>query len=109
MSTDAGCTHDGSNGSMPIRPEAIAARMSRSDRTTSAKYDRRARCVGAGEREHESAKRRPRPHEVLRAVQSRAAPSPPDLDRVRAGGDGHTDIRWRISDDRAFARRDVQS
>src|SRR4051812_650404 len=94
---------------MPIRPEAIAARISRSDRTTSAKYDRRARCAGAGELEHDAAKRRPRPHEMLRALQSRAAPSPPDLDRVRAGGDGHADVSRRISDDRAFARRDVQS
>src|SRR5438132_6090727 len=37
MSTEAGCTHFGSNGSIPIRPAAIAARMSRSERTTGAR------------------------------------------------------------------------
>src|SRR2546427_6879242 len=40
MSTDAGCTQRGSNGSMPTRPPAIAARISRSDRTTEASMER---------------------------------------------------------------------
>src|SRR5438477_1072276 len=38
MSTEAGCTHFSSNGSMPMRPAAIALRMSRSERTTSSQY-----------------------------------------------------------------------
>src|SRR6267378_2953648 len=38
MSIDAGCTHFGSNGSIPMRPASIAARMSRSERTTTTEY-----------------------------------------------------------------------
>src|SRR3989442_4733871 len=40
MSTEAGWTHFGSNGSIPIRPASIAARMSRSERTTATRVRR---------------------------------------------------------------------
>ena len=48
MSTEAGWTHLGSNGSIPIRPASIAARMSRSERTTAIEYAG----VRSSQREH---------------------------------------------------------
>src|SRR5438477_10323816 len=38
ISIEAGWTHFGSNGSIPMRPASIAARMSRSERTTATEY-----------------------------------------------------------------------
>src|SRR5205807_6465767 len=51
MSTDAGCTQRSSNGSMSMRPSAIAARISRSDRTTGSEYGRRRGLAAAAARD----------------------------------------------------------
>src|SRR3981081_4409720 len=98
MSTLAGCTHDGSKGSRPMRPDATAARMSRSESTTTAKYGLGA----AGEREHAFAQIRPRRDDVVRSVDAFAREAPQHLDRARAGGLPHRDIPVGIADDDAL-------
>src|SRR5881628_1859321 len=105
MSTDAGCTHVGSNGSMPIRPDAMAARMSRSDRTTTAKYGLR----GARHREHGAPQLWPRAHEQVRVRQLRLREAPGDLDRAHSRGARHIDVRWRVADDNAVVGPHAQS
>src|SRR5437762_1262446 len=61
MSTDAGCTHFGSNGSIPMRPVSIAARMSRSESTTTPEYGG----LGPAQREHGGAQLAPGAHALL--------------------------------------------
>src|SRR6266571_1134881 len=102
MSTDAGCTQLGSNGSRPMRPDEMAARMSRSDRTTTAKYG----VARAGEREHDAPQLGPRAHEAFRAGQTRLRETPRDLHAARAGRPRHVDVRACIADDDAFGGRD---
>src|SRR5712692_4832043 len=100
MSTLAGCTHDGSKGSMPMRPDAIAARMSRSESTTVAKYG-----VGAArEREDALAQIRPRGDHIVGPIDPLAREAPQDLDGARARGPPHRDVRARVTDDDALLR-----
>src|SRR6266542_2377999 len=100
MSTLAGCTQDGSKGSMPMRPDAIAARMSRSESTTAAKYG----VAAAREREDRLAQFRPCTDDMVGALDASAREPPEDLDRARPGGPSHRDVRVRIADDDAFVR-----
>src|SRR5258706_3832959 len=96
----AGCTQDGSNGSMPMRPDAIAARMSRSESTTAAKYG-----VGtAREREHGLAQLRPCRDDVVRTIDAFAGEPPEDLDRARARRVPHRDVGIRVAHDHALLR-----
>src|SRR5688572_1004502 len=100
MSMLAGCTPAGSKGSMPMRPDAIAARMSRSESTTAAKYG-----VGAArEREDLRTEISPRADDIVGTVDALAREAPQDLDRVRACGLAHRDVRVRVADDDAFLR-----
>src|SRR5688500_1243410 len=98
MSMLAGCTPAGSKGSMPMRPDAIAARMSRSESTTAAKYG----VGGAREREDLRTQIRPRADDIVGAVDALAREAPQDLDRVRARGPPHRDVRVRVADDDTF-------
>src|SRR6185503_3563666 len=100
MSIDAGCTHLGSNGSMPIRPASIAARMSRSERTTTTEYAG----LPVREREHRAAKLGPRPHALLGIRKRRRRVAPQDLDGVRARGATHRDVRRTVADDDGLLR-----
>src|SRR6185503_3200703 len=100
MSMLAGCTQDGSKGSMPMRPDAIAARMSRSESTTAAKYA----VAAARQREDRLAQLRPRRDDVIRAIDTFAREAPEHLDRVRARGFAHRDVRVGVADDDALAR-----
>src|ERR1700687_3286244 len=100
MSSDAGWMQPGSNGSVPMRPPSMAARMSRSDRTTTAKYAVRT----TREREDHATKLGPRAHDVIRTVEPCGRPAPRDLDRARPGGDGHADGGRRVSDHDALLR-----
>src|SRR6185503_2988048 len=100
MSMLAGCTQDGSKGSMPMRPDAIAARMSRSESTTAAKYG----LAAAREREDLLAQLRPRGDDVVRALDASAREAPEHLDRPRARGLSHRDVRVRVPNDHALAR-----
>src|SRR6266850_4890186 len=102
ISTDAGCTQVRSNGSMPMRPAAMAARMSRSDRTTTAKYG----LVAPREREHGATQLGPRAHHVLRAGKKLLRETPCHLQGARAGRASHFDVRRRVSNDDALRRRD---
>src|SRR3982074_2303671 len=105
MSTLVGCTHDGSKGSRPMRPDATAARMSRSESTTTAKYG-----LGAARaREHAFAQIRPRRDDVVRSVDAFAREAPQHLDRARAGGLPHRDIRVGIADDDALGRHAAET
>src|SRR5438309_10807984 len=105
MSTLAGWTQDGSKGSMPIRPDAIAARMSRSESTTVAKYG-----LGSSrEREDGFAQVGPGGDHVVGAVDPLAREAPQDLDRARARCLSHRDVRVRVSDDDALLRRAAQA
>src|SRR5688572_23281297 len=100
MSMLAGCTPAGSKGSMPMRPDAIAARMSRSESTTAAKY-------GVGEaREREDGRPQivPRADDIVGAVDAIAREAPQDLDGVRAGGLAHPDVGIRVADHHALLR-----
>src|SRR5216684_387998 len=101
ISIDAGCTQLGSNGSIPMRPDATAARISRSDRTTTAKYG----LVTTGEIEHGTTELGPRAHEPLRTGKLRLREAPRDLHRARARRARHVDVRGRVADDHAFGRR----
>src|SRR5688500_18511108 len=94
----AGCTPAGSKGSMPMRPDAIAARMSRSESTTAAKYG-----VGAArEREDLRTQIRPRADNIVGTVDSFARAPPQDLDRLRASRLPHRDVGVRVADDDTF-------
>src|SRR2546429_82871 len=104
MSTLAGCTHAGSNGSMPIRPDTTAARMSRSDRTTTLEYGG----VGTRKREHGAAKLGPRAHHDVRATQTFSRITPGHLHRTHARGAGHLDVGRRIADHDTGARRHAE-
>src|SRR5687768_7070516 len=90
----AGCTPAGSKGSIPMRPETIAARMSRSESTTAAKYG-----VGAArEVENGRAQIRPRADDVVRAERGLARETPENLNRVCARGPAHRDVGVRVAD-----------
>src|SRR5919197_6484553 len=98
MSTEAGCTHLGSKGSMPIRPASIAARMSRSESTTATEYAAlRAPQFADGDAEFT-----PGAHAPLGVGQGHAREAPEHLDRVRARGPSHRDIRRAVADDHGF-------
>src|SRR5688500_11078855 len=100
MSMLAGCTPAGSKGSMPMRPDAIAARMSRSESTTAAKYG-----VGAPrERKDRGAQIPPRRDDIVRAQRGLAGETPEDLDRVRARRSAHSDVGIRVADHDALRR-----
>src|SRR5439155_23550292 len=75
ISIGAGRTHFGSNGPIPMRPAAIAARMSRSERTTATEY--------AGlrpyQRAHGVAELAPGAHAPIGVRQRRAREPPKDL------------------------------
>src|SRR4029079_19554849 len=96
----AGCTQAGSKGSMPMRPEAIAARISRSESTTAAKYG----VAAAREREDRVAQLRPPGDDVISSVNAFTREAPEHLDRVRARGLSHRDVCVRVPDDHTFAR-----
>src|SRR5437773_2268817 len=94
LSIEAGWTHFGSNGSIPMRPASIAARMSRSERTTATEY--------AGlrpyQRAHGVAELAPGAHAPIGVRQRRAREPPKDLDGVRAGGFAHRDVGRAVPD-----------
>src|SRR3989442_2937026 len=105
MSTLAGWTQDGSKGSMPIRPDAIAARMSRSESTTVAKYG-----LGrARQREDRFAQIGPRGDHIVCTVDAVPRETPQDLDGARARGLPHCDVRVRVPDHDALLRRATQA
>src|SRR2546428_6043102 len=105
MSTLAGWTQDGSKGSMPIRPDAIAARMSRSESTTVAKYG-----LGrARERADRLAQVGPRGDDIVGTVDAVPRETPEDLDGARARGLPHADVRVRVTDHDALLRRAAQA
>src|SRR5438034_6548715 len=101
MSTDAGWTHFGSNGSIPMRPASIAARMSRSERTTPTEYAG----LGPTKYAHRLAELAPRAHGPLGVRQRRTREAPQHLDGVRAGGLSHREIRRAVSDHDRFIWR----
>src|SRR5207249_4289727 len=105
MSTLAGWTQDGSKGSMPIRPDAIAARMSRSESTTVAKYGLGWAC----EREDGLAQSGPRRDHIIGTVDPLAREAPEDLDGARARGLPHGDVSVRVADDDALLWRATQA
>src|SRR2546425_8008726 len=105
MSTEAGCTHFGSNGSIPMRPAEIAARMSRSDRTTGAEYGP----LAPREPEHEVAQRGPCSDRVIRVGDRRSRESPEHLDGPGAGGAAHREVGRAVADDDGLVGRDVQT
>src|SRR5258706_1883885 len=100
MSTDAGWTHFGSKGSMPIRPASIAARMSRSERTTTTEYAGLRRT----QRAHGGAQLAPCPHAVFGVRQPRTREAPQHLDGVRARGLPHRQIGPAVADHNGFLR-----
>src|SRR5439155_19703101 len=100
MSTLAGCTHAGSNGSMPIRPDTTAARMSRSDRTTTLEYGG----VTTREREHGAAQLGPRADDHVRAVETLARVTPGHLHRAHFRAARHLDVGRCVPDHDAGAR-----
>src|SRR6266700_2382338 len=104
MSIDAGWTHFGSNGSIPMRPESIAARMSRSERTTTTEYAG----LRPTEREHRVARLAPCAHAAFRVRQRRTREAPQDLDGVRAGRLTHLEIGRTIADHHGFLERDAE-
>src|SRR5580765_1755652 len=105
MSIDAGCTHFGSNGSIPMRPASMAARMSRSERTTTTEYAG----LRATQRAHRGAQLAPRADTVLGVGQGRSREAPEDLDRVSARGLPHREIRGAVADHDGFARCDAET
>src|SRR5437762_578674 len=105
MSTDAGWTHFGSNGSIPMRPASIAARMSRSERTTPTEYAG----LGPTKYAHRLAELAPRAHGPLGVRQRRTREAPQHLDGVRAGGLAHREIRRAVADHDRFVRRDPET
>src|ERR1700704_5982764 len=105
MSTLAGWTHVGSNGSSPMRPDATPARVSRSESTTVAKYG-----LGAPrEREHARTQIRPCLDHVVRAVDALARKAPQHLDRSCASRLPHRDVRVGVADDDALSRRAAEA
>src|SRR5690349_1867528 len=100
MSSDAGWTHEGSNGSMPMRPAAMAARMSRSDRTTTTQYGRSLRELNGGpcprrERQHRASQLGPGADEDVGTREALTRIAPRDLDGAHARGARHLDVRRR--------------
>src|SRR2546425_11131751 len=90
---------------MPIRPDAIAARISRSESTTVAKYG-----LGrAREREDRFAQIGPRGDDIIGAVDAVPRETPEDLDGARARGLPHADVRVRVPDHDALPRRAAQA
>src|SRR5437867_1487225 len=84
--------------SRPSRPDAIAARMSRSESTTVAKYG-----LGrAREREDGFAQIRPCGDHIVGAVDPLARKPPEDLNGARARGFAHRDVGVRVADDDAL-------
>src|SRR5438105_5617820 len=105
ISTDAGWTHFGSNGSIPMRPASIAARMSRSERTTATEY--------AGlrpyQRAHGVAELAPGAHAAIGVRQGRPREPPQHLDGVRAGGFAHRDVGCAVADHDGLVWRDTEA
>src|SRR2546429_2429466 len=81
ISIDAGWTHFGSNGSIPMRPASIAARMSRSERTTATEYAG----LRLDQRAHRGAELAPGANGLIGVRQWRTREAPEHLDAVRAG------------------------
>src|SRR5437762_13823966 len=100
MSTDAGCTHFGSNGSIPMRPASMAARMSRSERTTTPEYAG----LGPGQREHGGAQLAPGAHALVGVRQRRTREAPEDLNGVRARRLAHRDVGGAVADHDGLVR-----
>src|SRR5438552_13176681 len=105
MSTEAGWTHFGSNGSIPMRPASIAARMSRSERTTATEYAG----LGPTQRAHGVAELAPRAHGPLGVRQQRTREAPQHLDGVRAGGLSHRDVGCAVADHDGLVWRDTEA
>src|SRR5438128_5233462 len=104
MSIDAGCTHFGSNGSTPMRPESIAARMSRSERTTTIEYAG----LRPTKREHGAAQLTPCAHAAFGVRQRRTREAPQDLDGVRARRPAHREIGRAVTDHDGFFGGDAE-
>src|SRR5256886_7715657 len=104
ISIDAGWMHFGSNGSIPMRPASIAARMSRSERTTTTEYAglRRTQC------QHRDPQLAPGAHALFGVGQRRTGEAPKDRDGVCAGGPTHREIRHAVADDHRFLGRDAE-
>src|SRR5437773_8588953 len=102
---EAGWTHFGSNGSIPLRTASITAWMSRSERTTATEY--------AGlrpyQRAHGVAQLAPGAHAPIGVRQRRAREPPKHLDGVRAGGFAHRDVGCAVPDHDGLVRRDTEA
>src|SRR5256885_3303668 len=94
ISIDAGWMHFGSNGSIPMRPASIAARMSRSERTTSTEYAGLRRAQPA----HRTAELAPGADGPVGVGQRRSREPPEDLDGVRTRGPTHREIGGAVTD-----------
>src|SRR6267142_5634385 len=103
ISIEAGWTHFGSKGSIPMRPLSIAARMSRSERTTPTEYGLRA-----GQRAHRIAQLAPRANAVFGVGQRGTREPPEDLDGVRARGSTHREVGRAIADHDGSIGRDAE-
>src|SRR5437899_11595325 len=88
-----------------MRPASIAARISRSERTTATEYAG----LGPTQRAHRVAELAPRAHGPLGIRQRRAREPPQHLDGVRAGGLSHREIRRAVSDHDRFIWRDTKT
>src|SRR3989442_6860472 len=104
MSTEAGWTHFGSKGSIPMRPASIAARMSRSERTKPTEYAG----LRAGQREHRVAQLAPRADAVLGVRQRDTREPPKDLDGVHARCPTHREVGPAIADHDRFIGGDAE-
>src|SRR5438309_11286604 len=100
ISIDAGWMHFGSNGSIPMRPASIAARMSRSERTTSTEYAGLRRA----QRAHRIAELAPGADGAVRVGQRRSREPPEDLDGVRTRGPTHREIGGAVADHHGLIR-----
>src|SRR5688572_27051754 len=98
MSTEAGCTHFGSKGSIPMRPASIAARMSRSDKTTATEYAG----LRAGQRANGAAQLAPCAHAAFGIRHRRAGEAPEDLDGMRARHPTHRKVGDAVADHDGF-------
>src|SRR2546430_9407127 len=105
MSIDAGWTHLGSKGSVPMRPASIAARISRSERTTTTEYAGLRRA----QREHGVAQFAPRAHAVVGVRQRRTGVAPEHLDGVRPRGLAHREISGAVADHHGFRGGDSET
>src|SRR6266480_2196538 len=88
-----------------MRPASIAARMSRSERTTATEYAG----LRLDQRAHRGAELAPGANGLIGVRQWRTREAPEDLDAVRAGGLPHRDVGRAVADHHRFMRRDAET